>query len=53
MDLIYEKLKKLNEMREVVIKTNFGTPEYDEKIHKIDKYIQLLRFEAQKIVNKV
>ncbi len=53
MDLIYEKLKKLSEMREVVIKTNFGTPEYDEKIHKIDKYIQLLRFEAQKIVNKV
>ncbi len=50
MDLIYEKLKKIVEMKNDIIKKEFGTPEYDNKIGKVDKYIQLLRIEAQKIL---
>ncbi len=46
-ELIYEKLKKLDQYKEKVNREMFGTPEYNEERSKIDKYLQLLRREAE------
>ena len=46
-ELIYEKLKKVYQYKEKVEKELFGTPQYDEERTKIDKYLQLLRREAE------
>jgi hypothetical protein len=45
--LIYDKLKKIEAYKEKVNQEMFGTPEYDEERSKIDKYLQLLRREAE------
>ncbi len=50
LDLIYNQLQKISTLKDKIMKNEFGTPEYDDKIRKIDKFIQLLRFEAQKVL---
>ncbi len=52
MDYIHEKLKTIYEYKQALMKAEFGSPNYDNKVQKIDKYIQLLRIEAQKILNQ-
>ncbi len=50
LDFIYTKLVKLYEIKDKVEKTDFGTPEYDDKMTKINKFIQLLKVQIEKIL---
>ncbi len=50
LNLIYDKIKKIQEYKSKIEKEEYGTPEYNTKHNQIDKYIQMLRIEAQKII---
>lgn len=52
LDFIYTKLVKLYEIKDKVEKTEFGTPEYDDKMTKINKFIQLLKVQIEKILEE-
>ena len=51
-DFIYTKLVKLYEIKDKVEKEEFGTPEYDDKMTKINKFIQLLKVQIEKILEE-
>ncbi len=50
LDFIYTKLVKLYEIKDKVEKTEFGTPNYDDKMNKINKFIQLIKVQIEKIL---
>ncbi len=50
LEIIRNKLIYLNELKDNVEKNEFGTPNYDEKINKINKFIQILRVQIEKIL---
>lgn len=52
LDFIYSKLVKLYEIKDKVEKTEFGTPNYDDKITKINKFIQLIKVQIEKILEQ-
>ena len=52
LDFIYTKLIKLYELKDKVEKTEFGTPNYDDKITKINKFIQLIKVQIEKILEQ-
>ncbi len=52
LDFIYTKLVKLYEIKDKVEKTEFGTPNYDDKITKINKFIQLIKVQIEKILEE-
>jgi hypothetical protein len=52
LDYIYTKLVKLYEIKDKVEKNEFGTPNYDDKITKINKFIQLIKVQIEKILEQ-
>ncbi len=50
LDFIYTKLVKLYELKDKVEKEEFGTPNYDDKMNKINRFIQIMKVQIEKIL---
>ncbi len=50
LNLIYDKIKKIRTYKLKIEKDEYGTPDYNVKMNQIEKYIQMLRIEAQRII---
>ncbi len=52
LDFIYSKLVKLYELKDKVEKEEFGTPNYDDKMNKINRFIQIIKVQIEKILEQ-
>ncbi len=52
LDFIYTKLVKLYELKDKVEKEEFGTPNYDDKMNKINRFIQIIKVQIEKILEQ-